>query len=224
MPVRLRRTSRLLLRRLPAFLRRIARIPSPGTAALRKGALLAVACASLAFAAGVRAQAQPTDPAAKPEASAESTLSAWWNTPEPWRTDRWYFQTSVATVHFSSDPDHDNTQDLIYGEYRFPNRWLAGQPFVGLSFFDNSFGQSSQFLFGGLLWRPSETVPEFYVKVAAGVLHGYTGEFEDKVPFNHNGWSPGIVPGVGYCYKRLCGEMILFGTAGMLWTVGVTLP
>jgi hypothetical protein len=225
MPVRLRRTSRLLLRRLPAFLRRIARIPSPGTAALRKGALLAAACVSLSFAVGVRAQAQPADAAAaKPDASVESTVSAWWNAPEPWRTDRWYFQTSVATVHFSSDPDHDNTQDLIYGEYRFPNRWLAGQPFAGLSFFDNSFGQSSQFLFGGLLWRPSETVPEFYIKLAAGILHGYTGEFEDKVPFNHNGWSPGIVPGVGYCYKRLCGEMILFGGAGILWTVGVTLP
>ncbi len=218
------RTSRPLLRRLRAFLRRVHGSPGAAVHALRIGAVLAVAGASLALADGVHAQAQPADVPVKSEASAESPLSAWWNAPEHWKTDRWYFQTSVATVHFNSDPDHDNTQNLIYGEYRFPNRWLAGQPFAGLSFFDNSFGQPSQFLFAGLLWRPSESVPEFYIKVAAGILHGYVDEFQDKVPFNHNGWSPGIVPGVGYCYKRLCGEMIMFGTAGMMWTVGTTLP
>jgi hypothetical protein len=162
-------------------------------------------------------------PAAPADRSWDDFKAAW-DAPEPWRTDRFYFQTSVATVHFSSDPDHDNTQDLIYGEWRMPYYWLGGQWFAGLSFFDNSFGQSSQFVFGGLLWRPVEKAPELYFKLAAGVLHGYTGEFENKVPFNNNGYSPGIVPGVGYCYKRFCGEMILFGTAGVLWTVGMTVP
>lgn len=162
-----------------------------------------------------------------PPAASDSELSALksaWDAPEPWRTDRFYIQTSVATVHFSSDPNHDNTQDLIYGEWRLPQRWLEGQVLVGASFFDNSFGQPSQFVFGGLLWRPAEKVPEFYIKVAAGVLHGYTGEFKNKVPYNHSGYAPGIVPAVGYCYNRFCGEMILFGTAGMLWTIGMTLP
>jgi hypothetical protein len=60
--------------------------------------------------------------------------------------------------------------------------------------------------------------------VAAGVLHGYTGEFQNKIPYNSSGYAPGIVPAIGYCYKRFCGETILFGTAGILWTVGVTLP
>ena len=147
-----------------------------------------------------------------------------WDAPEPWRTDRFYIQTSVATVHFSSDPEHDNTQALVYGEWRLPQRWLEGQVLVGAAVFDNSFGQSSQFVFGGLLWRPVESVPEFYVKVAAGVLHGYSGEFQNKIPYNNSGFAPGIVPAVGYCYRRFCGEMILFGTAGILWTVGMTLP
>ncbi len=184
-----------------------------------------LACALLTLSGIGPAAAQ--SPAPAPTEASPSTADSWlkkFDAPEPWRTDRFYFQTSVATVHFSSDPNHDNTQNLIYGEYRFPNRWLAGQPLVGASFFDNSFGQSSQFVFGGLLWRPSETVPEFYIKVAAGVIHGYSGEFQNKIPFNGSGYAPGIVPGVGYCYKRLCGEMIMFGTAGMLWTVGVTLP
>jgi hypothetical protein len=166
-------------------------------------------------------------PALAQSAATPALPESWktaWEAPEPWRTDRFYIQTSVATVHFSSDPNHDNTQNLIYGEWRLPQRFLEGQVLVGASFFDNSFGQPSQFVFGGLLWRPIEKAPEFYVKVAAGVIHGYTGEFKNKIPANSSGYAPGIVPGVGYCYNRFCGEMILFGTAGMLWTVGMTLP
>ena len=182
----------------------------------------AVLASALLTATVALAQSTPVAPAAPGSLSSE--FKSAWDAPEPWRTDRFYFQTSLATVHFSSDPDHDNTQNLIYGEYRLPYFWLEGQWFAGLSFFDNSFGQSSQFLFAGLLWRPIEKAPEFYIKLAAGILHGYTGEFQDKVPYNNNGFSPGIVPGIGYCYKRFCGEMIMFGTAGMMWTLGMTVP
>lgn len=166
------------------------------------------------------AVAQNAPAAAAPPAETKSV----WDAPEPWRTDRFYLQTSVATVHFSSDPDHVNDQKLIYGEWRLNERWLEGQVLVGAAFFDNSFGQSSQFVFGGLLWRPVEKAQEFYVKVAAGIIHGYSGEFQNKIPMNSSGFAPGIVPAVGYCYNRFCGEMILFGTAGMLWTVGMTIP
>ena len=182
----------------------------------------AVLAFSLLAASVALAQSAPPAPAAPESLSAE--FKSAWDAPEPWRTDRFYFQTSLATVHFNSDPNHDNNQNLIYGEWRMPYYWLDGQWFAGLSFFDNSFGQPSQFVFGGLLWRPIEKAPEFYVKLAAGILHGYTGEYQDKVPYNHNGFSPGIVPGVGYCYRRFCGEMILFGTAGMMWTLGMTVP
>ena len=169
------------------------------------------------------ALAQSATTASAPDTARTEAASAW-DAPEPWRTDRFYIQTSLATVHFSSDPDHDNTQRLIYGEWRLPQRWLEGQVLVGAAVFDNSFSQRSQFVFGGLLWRPVESAPEFYVKVAVGVLHGYSGEFQDKIPFNNSGYAPGIVPAVGYCYRRFCGEMILFGTAGMMWTLGMTLP
>jgi hypothetical protein len=147
-----------------------------------------------------------------------------WDAPEPWRTDRFYFQTSVATVHFNPDDDHTNNQKLIYGEWRLQERWLEGQVLVGASAFDNSFGQPSQFVFGGLLWRPFDLLPAAYVKVVAGVLHGYKDEYQDKIPFNNSGFAPAIVPAVGYCFNRVCGEMVLFGTAGLMWTLGVTLP
>jgi hypothetical protein len=155
--------------------------------------------------------------------SPEVTTSVW-DAPEPWRTDRFYFQTSVATVHFNPDVNHNNNQKLIYGEWRLEERWLEGQVLVGASAFSNSFGQPSQFVFGGLLWRPFDSLPAAYVKVLAGVLHGYKDEYQDKIPFNSSGFAPAIIPAVGYCFNRLCGEMVLFGTAGLMWTLGVTLP
>ena len=42
--------------------------------------------------------------------------------------------------------------------------------------FTNSFGQFSQYLYGGLKWRPIAEHQPFYVKLSAGVLHGYSGE------------------------------------------------
>ena len=183
--------------------------------------VVVVAAAFLASSVLLAQSTPPTVPAVDP------MVSDWrraWSAPEPWRTDRFYFQTSVATVHFSSNPDHVNDQKLIYGEYRMPYYWLGGQWLAGAAFFDNSFGQDSQFVFGGLLWRPIEKAQEFYIKVAAGILHGYRGEFRDKIPMNSSGIAPGIVPAVGYCYNRFCGEMILFGGAGMMWTLGMTVP
>ena len=61
-------------------------------------------------------------------------------------------------------------------------------------------------------------------KVAAGILHGYTGEFQNKIPLNSSGVAPAIVPSVGYCINRFCSELVVFGTAGVLVTVGVTVP
>lgn len=169
------------------------------------------------------AMAEPVGTGAGTEPTPAATTSVW-DAPEPWRTDRFYFQTSLATVHFNPDDDHTNNQKLIYGEWRLQERWLDGQVLVGAAAFDNSFGQPSQFVFGGLLWRPFDSLPEAYVKVAAGILHGYKDEFQDKIPFNNSGFAPVIIPSVGYCYRRVCAETVLFGTAGVMWTLGVTLP
>ncbi|HRL74969.1 MAG TPA: hypothetical protein PK440_00355 [Candidatus Accumulibacter phosphatis] len=55
-------------------------------------------------------------------------------------------------------------------------------------------------------------------------MHGYKGQYQDKIPFNGSGYAPAIVPAVGYCYQRVCSELVLFGTAGAMLTLGVTLP
>jgi len=147
-----------------------------------------------------------------------------WDAPEPWRTDRFYFQFAFYTWHFHYDPDHQQSY-LFDSEYHFKETWLGGQWIAGLALFQNSFGQFSQYIFGGLVWRPIETEQPFYVKLTAGPLHGYTGQYQNKVPFNHDGWAPAIIPGVGYCVmKRYCGEFVLLGTNAALFTIGMTVP
>ena len=57
-----------------------------------------------------------------------------------------------------------------------------------------------------------------------GPLHGYSGQYQDKIPFNSSGVAPAIIPGVGYCVKRYCGEFVLLGTNAALLTIGMTVP
>lgn len=172
------------------------------------------------------ARAQDTAAASQPERLFEPPQfmnKDAWDAPEPWRTDRYYVQTSIYTWHFHYDPNHKQAV-LLDMEYRFDRRWLGGEWFTGLSLFSNSFGQFSQYLYGGLKWRPWDEHPPFYVKVSAGVLHGYSGQYQDKIPFNSTGFAPAIVPSVGYCWTRYCGEVVLLGTNAALFTVGATIP
>ena len=208
---------------------------SPASACRVPALLLAAACflgaaPAMAQSAGTApgsegtpAMAEPAGTATGSEGTTAVTTSVW-DAPEPWRTDRFYFQTSLATVHWNPSDKHNNNQKLVYGEWRLQERWLGGQVLVGAAAFSNSFYQPSQFVFGGLLWRPFDSVPAAYARIAAGVLHGYKGEYQDKIPFNSTGFAPAAIGSVGYCFNRICGEMVLIGTSGVMWTLGVTLP
>jgi hypothetical protein len=129
---------------------------------------------------------------------------------------RWYFQTSLYTIHFSPDPRHDNTQKLLNLEYHRDDRWLAGG-----AVFDNSFGQFSQYLYVGKTWTPFERYPNVYVKLTGGLVHGYKGEFRDKIPLNRFEIAPAALPAIGVRGKRFGAEAVLFGTAGLMFTAGV---
>jgi hypothetical protein len=130
--------------------------------------------------------------------------------------DRWYFQTSAYTMHFDPKPDHNNHQRLISLEWQAARRWVLGG-----AFFDNSFGQPSQYLYGGLLWRPMDSLPDLQVKLTAGLVHGYKGEHQDAIPFNDLGIAPVVLPAVGYAGKRFGTEIVIYGTAGLIWNVGI---
>jgi hypothetical protein len=200
--------------------------------------LLALVMGGGACIALAQSTASPPDPKpgdAAPLATAPATVPppetskslfdlTGWDAPEPWRTDRFYFQFAYYTWHFHYDPDHEQSY-LFDSEYHFKETWLGGQWIAGLALFQNSFGQFSQYIFGGLVWRPLEDNQPFYVKLTAGPLHGYTGQYRNKVPFNSaSGWAPAIIPGVGYCVQRYCGEFVLLGANAALFTIGMTVP
>jgi hypothetical protein len=190
--------------------------------------LTAIAVAALAWACVGSASAQTTDVPAESTATEAPAkplfeLPSAWDAPEPWRTDRFYFQFAYYTIHFHYDPDHQQSY-LFDAEYHFRETWLGGQWIAGMALFQNSFGQFSQYIFGGLVWRPIEDQQPFYVKLTAGPLHGYSGQYKDKIPNNSSGVAPAIIPGIGYCVKRYCGEFVLLGTNAALLTIGVTVP
>jgi hypothetical protein len=128
--------------------------------------------------------------------------------------EEWRFRTSLYTKHWSDDPDHVNDQKLINIEFETTNRW-----FYGFAYFDNSFGQPSQYLYAGYPW-PLFGKDWAYFALSGGVLHGYKEPYEDKIPLNDLGFSPAIVPTFGLKYKRVFTEVQILGAAAVTVTAG----
>lgn len=128
---------------------------------------------------------------------------------------RWYFQTSAFTRHFEPKPTHNNVQRLLNIEWQGENDWIWGG-----AFFYNSFDQPSQYVYGGHIWRPFGHLPGAYLKLTGGLVQGYKGEYRDNIPFNELGIAPAVLPAVGVSGKRFATELVMFGTAGLMWNVG----
>lgn len=127
-------------------------------------------------------------------------------------------QAAPTVIHTHQSDDHVKYSWLVGVEWQHSSRWLAG-----FSYFNNSFGQKSQYYYGGYSWRLSEGNPNWYLKLTGGLLYGYKEPHEDDVPYNHNGYSPGIIPAVGYKWNRFNVQLNVLGTAGLMVTVGYDL-
>jgi hypothetical protein len=191
------------LRRSPARSLRV--VPVLG-AALVVGAL---------GASGAFAQSQPatSTPASTPTESTGNAASGF-----DLSRHRFLFQTSVFGRHFSPSPDHTNHFRLINLEAQRDDSWL-----YGFAFFRNSFNQPSQYLYFGKRWNPFASYPQVNVKLTGGILHGYKGEYRDKIPFNGSGIAPALLPSIGWSNRRFASDFILFGTAGLMITAGIYL-
>jgi len=128
--------------------------------------------------------------------------------------EEWRFRTSLYTKHWSDDPDHVNNQKLINLEFETTTSWI-----YGFAYFDNSFGQPSQYLYAGYSW-PLFGKDWAYFVLTGGVLHGYKEPYEDKIPLNDLGFAPAIVPTFGVRYKRVFTEIQILGTAAITVTAG----
>lgn len=126
----------------------------------------------------------------------------------------YYLQAGTYT-HYSSSDEHQGPNILVSLEAAKSNNCL-----YGLALFDNSFGQFSQYLYAGKKWQLHGPFEHFHTKLTAGLIHGYRGEYQDKIPLNDLGVAPVLIPSIGYDYGQYGADIIMLGNSGLLFTVG----
>ena len=128
----------------------------------------------------------------------------------------WRLVFSPYTYHFSSSPDHEAVYAIGLERQR-SDKWLWGG-----TYFSNSFGQPSGYLYFGQHYADLFSVDKLFAQWTVGLLYGYKDPYEDKVPFNHNGVSPGAVLSVGWQFTpEFSMQANLLGTAGMMLQMSI---
>ncbi len=145
----------------------------------------------------------------KPAAAADSAAPS---------GDYWRLIGSPYTVHSATDPEHAAFY-IIGLERQRSDGWV-----FGATYFSNSFGQPSTY------WYVGEKVINFsrwdklFFQWTAGIMYGYKHPYEDKVPFNVNGFSPGATVGLGWQFTReFSVQAIALGAAGMMFQFAIDL-
>jgi len=124
----------------------------------------------------------------------------------------WRLAVSPYSLHFAPSEEHENVYAVALERQR-DDGWLWGG-----SYFSNSFGQPSGYIYVGQRIEGVSWAPQFFVQWTGGLMYGYRGKYEDKVPLNSNGFSPGLLLSVGWAFdKRLSTQMNLLGSAGLMW-------
>jgi hypothetical protein len=133
--------------------------------------------------------------------------------PEP--THRGEFTFSPYTLHWNHSTEHKPVVLVAIDEQ------LPGDRLCGISFFSNSFGQPSVYVYAGLQLNNLMGAPELFAKVTAGLMYGYVAPYEGKVPLNYKGFNPAIIPSLGYKLTPHDSVQIKFlGTAGLMFSYG----
>lgn len=125
----------------------------------------------------------------------------------------WRLTLSPHTEHAGRSEDHRRV-------------WLVGVEresayggLMGAGHFRNSFGQPSWYFYPwGGAYRSVFGVQPLFFKWSAGVIYGYKPPFEDKVPVNIGGFTPVIVPAVGWDFSGgVSAQMNVLGTAAVMF-------
>jgi len=132
--------------------------------------------------------------------------------------DRLSLMYSPFTHHLHSSPEHRYVW-LVGVERERANHRVSG-----ITYFSNSFGQPSTYIYPwGQNYPNVGGVEGLFVKWSAGMLYGYVAPYEKKVPLNVNGFSPAIIPSIGYERGGYSTQINLLGTAGLMWQITVPL-
>ena len=135
--------------------------------------------------------------------------------PAPAADKQWDLTLSPYAHHWRYNPEH---RPVFLGAL---DRHLSGNRFCGLALFRNSFGQPSAYVYVGQQWNQLLGQPQLFAKVSAGLIYGYKGKYQDKIPFNDYGIAPAIIPSVGYTFSaKESVQVMVLGTAGLLFSYG----
>jgi len=126
---------------------------------------------------------------------------------------------SPYTHHYDYDLEHKSV--LMLGvEREHLDGWVDG-----ISVFRNSFGQPSIYVypFGGV-YQDIGGITGLSFKWSAGLIYGYVGSYQSKVPLNYKGVSPGLVPALAYEFiPGWSAQVDVLGTAGLMFQLNVAL-
>ena len=143
-------------------------------------------------------------------------------------TDDFRFSYAPSAIHRSGLAGHVKYNNLLSAEL-LTERWRifgADRTTIGAAIFNNSFGQPCQYVFAGPEWdlKPLQS-GWLFANVTAGALHGYSGEYQNKIPFNRYGTAPAAIPSIGWRYSQASIVMSLLGNSGLLfsfsWSLGL---
>ncbi len=138
---------------------------------------------------------------------------------EPIKANVYRLQLSPYTHHYRFDAEHRDVM-MIGLEKESPDADL-----VGVTLFRNSFGQESLYAYPwGHVYRSIGGFQPVSFKWTAGLIYGYVDSFQDKVPLNFKGFSPGLIFGLAYEFRRGWSAQVNFlGTAAAMFEVSVPL-
>lgn len=137
-----------------------------------------------------------------------------WSPCPNWDAKDGYTVFASPYTHHWSDENASQHQQVLAASV---SRRLPNDRFCGFSLFRNSFGQPSAYAFTGWSWNQLFQTP-LYLNVTAGIIYGYVGEHREKVPLNVNGFSPVVIPSLGYQLTPQLGvEVQILGTAAVMF-------
>lgn len=176
--------------------------------------VLALALCTMPLAARSQTAPQPPAPAAS-EVAAEP--SAWDRLIGP---GHWRLMASPYTIHWGADTENIHEPVYMIGlERQRVDGWTWGG-----TYFSNSFGQPSVYVYVGEKVTHFSRWDKLFMQWTAGVLYGYKDPYEDKVPYNVNGFSPGLTVSVGWQFTRQFSmQAIALGTAGLMFQLAIDL-
>lgn len=121
---------------------------------------------------------------------------------------------SPYTYHFSRDSNHRDVYMLGLEKQRLDAIIIGG------SFFRNSFGQPSAYLYAGKRFDNLTSYEPLFVQVTGGLLYGYKPPYDKKVPLNYKGFSPGAVLSVGWQFTTMYSAQLNFlGNSALMFQV-----